>query len=366
MKKFVSNRTKNRAVVLSALVLTAGMLLGGCKKPAFLNKEDDSPLTVGMNAIAAGDFGLAMSTFGSAEGRAKDSSEEKLLKRGMGMAALGQNDYEKAIEYFEEALSISNGILKKVDVDISYYLAVAKYKSGDIEGAVNTYTAILELYPNEDNACYLRGKANLALGNKVDAVADYDRAIEINPKDYNHYVRICKDLSEAGYASDGTGYIKRALDSGDKLSDYQMGVFNYYLGDYSAARNNLEKAREGKEISEDMILYLGKTYEKLGDPGYAISLYENYILSNPQSAGCYVNIGLTKMTQRDYEGALEAFETGLATGNETYKQSLLFNRIVAYERLNDFATAKELCAEYVKEYPQDAKALRENQFLSTR
>lgn len=348
------------ALVGAALI---GLLLSGCDKPAFLNKEDNSPLTLGMNAIASGDYNGAMSQFNTASASEEDA---RLIKRGMGMAALGLGDYAGAQNYFKEALSLSNGILDDVDVDISYYLAAAKYKSGDIQGAADTYSAIINMYPKEDNACYLRGKANLALGNKDSAINDYDKAIELSPENYNHYVRICKDLREAGYESEGNTYIQKAMNSGSKLSDYQLGIFNYYLGDYTAARNNLENARNDKGENEDLILYLGKTYEKLGDPGYAISLYESFLSSDPNNAECYLSIGMAKMSMKDYEGALSSFDAGLALNDENCKQSLLYNEIVTYERLLDFENAKSLCAQYVAQYPDDEKAVRENQFLSTR
>lgn len=349
-----------RAVTVAAII---SILLVGCDKPSFLNKEDNSPLALGMKAVEEGDYNGAMSHFNSA---VNDDTNAKLIKRGMGMAALGLYDYEGAINYFKEALLLSNGIIDDVDIDISYYLAIAEYKSGDIDGAISTYSAIVNMYPKEDNAYYLRGKANLLLGNKDIAISDYDRAIELSPNNYNHYVRICKDLREAGYESEGNSYIEKAMNSHAKLSDYQLGIFNYYLGDYTAARNNLENARNSKDNSEDLILYLGRTYEQLGDPGYAISLYESYLSTNPGSALCYLSIGMAKMQQKDYEGALSSFDAGLATGDESCTQSLLYNRIITYERLLDFETAKSLCAEYVVRYPDDEKAARENQFLSTR
>ena len=345
-----------------SLVLT-GFCLTGCDKPALFNKEDDSPLTLAMKEIEAGNYNEAAALL---EAIPEGEEDERLVKRGLGMAHLEAHDYEKAKGCFEEALALSNGILNDLDVDISYYLAVAEYKSGNVQGAIDTYTAILSMYPKEDNACYLRGKAYLSMGDKSAAMADYDRAIELAPADYDHYVRICTDLSAAGYESEGKTYIEKAMNTSDKLSDYQQGIFNYYMGDYTSARNNLENARKDDESGEDLIIYLGRAYEKLGDLGYAISLYESYIAANPQSAGCYADLGLCRMAQADYEGALETFEAGLATGDETYRQILMYDQIVAYEKLLDFETAKTLCASYVNDYPDDEKALRENQFLSTR
>ena len=48
------------------------------------------------------------------------------------------------------------------------------------------------------------------------------------------------------------------------------------------------------------------------------------------------------------------------------RRSLLYNEIVAYEYKKDFVTAKSKITAYLELYPDDAEALRENEFLSTR
>ena len=68
----------------------------------------------------------------------------------------------------------------------------------------------------------------------------------------------------------------------------------------------------------------------------------------------------------NYSGALECFQAGKALGDQSVMQSLAFNEIVAYEYLGEFSRANELMQSYLKNYPDDADALRERDFLSTR
>ena len=49
-----------------------------------------------------------------------------------------------------------------------------------------------------------------------------------------------------------------------------------------------------------------------------------------------------------------------------YRQELSYNRIVAYENLGDFESAKKYMKEYLKAYPDDERAQREYEFLQTR
>ena len=69
-----------------------------------------------------------------------------------------------------------------------------------------------------------------------------------------------------------------------------------------------------------------------------------------------------RMESGEYQSALTAFEEGLALEDSAYTQSLMFNEIVAYEFLTDFRKANVLIGEYLKLYPDDEQAKREEVF----
>lgn len=342
------------------LILLACLLLCSCGAEA-----EKSQIDQGMDALEALDFAAAANCFDAALANGEDA---QLAYRGRGMAMLGLNRYPEAREAFEKALSQSNGRIHKIEYDISYYLAVAEVKNGDLQDAYDTYTAILALNEGDADAYYLRGKVSLSMGDLGNALQDYDQSIILAPTDYDGYIRICKDLTNAGYESEGKAYIQRAMNTDYRKSEYQMGVFNYYVGEYEEARTRFENSRGkgGKKDTKDLILYMGKTYEALGDLNYATALYTEYLASHPEETELFVQLGLTKMQLEDYEGALAAFEAGIAIGDVEYLQSLKFNEAVTYEYLLDFKKAAVLMKEYLDEYPNDEVAKREYEFLKTR
>jgi tetratricopeptide (TPR) repeat protein len=57
-----------------------------------------------------------------------------------------------------------------------------KTRKGDYEPALADYARALELEPKNALIYHYRGDANLAHGDFDGAIADYDRAIELNPK----------------------------------------------------------------------------------------------------------------------------------------------------------------------------------------
>ncbi len=295
----------------------------------------------------------------------EEKISDKLTYRAQGIESLGEGRSEDAENAFIRALSCSNGIVEQADIDISYYLAVAEFKSGDFEAAHSTADAIAAIRPDDDGVYFLRGKIELAEGNKEAALADFDKTVQLAPTNYDRFVGIYEELHAKGYDGEASAYLEKAISAGEKLSDYNKGVLEYYLGSYTDARNDLENARKSSS-GEDLTLYLGRTYEALGDDGYAMTLYEEYLRADSSAGRVYEQLATCRLNKGDYEGALDTIESGLSLGGGQAQQGMMFERIVAYERLYDFASAKKYMEEYLELYPDDDVARRESVFLSSR
>lgn len=352
------DKSINKIVISMVSAGLLGMLfLTGCNGDAEKPNYDK-----GVDALKNQSYQEALTFFNAAE---NEGVSNQLVYRGEGMANLGLAKYDDSIACFENALHESNGIVKKIDYDINFYLATALYKKGDLQGAYDTYSSIMQLDEKNATACYLRGKVCLDMDRIEDAKSDFVQSIDIDRSNPSLYINIHNDLLSHGYESEAKSYINLAIKNVNKPSKYDLGVFNYFLGDYTQARNYFEETKNIKSNPEG-IIYLAKTYMALGDDSYAISLYENFINNNPNSSEVYNELGNLKFNLKDYEGALAAYETGLKAEDVTYKQELMFNRIVAYEYLHNYNTAKTLMGEYLGMYPDDEVAIRENVFLSTR
>ena len=96
------------------------------------------------------------------------------------------------------------------------------------------------------------------------------------------------------------------------------------------------------------------------------SVYNNYIAKDNTNAEVYNQLGLCEMAKQDYTAALSAFQAGKEIRDNEIMQTLSFNEIVAYEYLGDYQRASVLLSNYLKAYPDDEKAKREQIFLSTR
>ena len=334
------------------------VLLTGCGEEKELTSYEQ-----GIKAIEQQNYSDALAYFKAAETDADENMQ--LVYRGEGMALLGLGQYDDSLDAFSLALAQSNGLIQKIDYDINFYMGVAEYKAGRLEDAANTYSSIIAVDKNNADAYYLRGKVYLDLDRENDAKDDFNTAITLDKDNSKLYINIYKDLVAHGLGGDAKGYINSGVASVSKPSAYELGIFNYYLEDYTQARNYFEESSETKK-TEEGIVYLAKTYEALDDASYAAALYEEYTANNKTAAIVYNELGLLKANNKDYAGALAAFEAGLQSEDVSCRQTLLFNRIVANEFLGNFDAAKTQMKEYVSLYPDDKTAVRENVFLSTR
>ena len=347
---------KNKRIWAAAAAISV-ILLSGCKAAG---KSEN--LNAGMEQIAALEYDNALASFEAARAAGEN---ERLISRGEGLAYMGKTMYDEAAQGFEEALAGSDGRIGDLDYDINYYLATAYYKQGDREKAIAVYDAITALREDEKDAYYLRGVLYTEQGNLDQAKEDFDRTIALDSADYDRLIEIYGVLDAGGYKETGQEYLQAAMDAGTKgMTNYEKGRICYYLEDYENARTYLEKARD--ESGYEAVLFLGKTYETLGDNNYAISVYNTYLESGEANPQVLNQLGLCKMQTGDYEGALAAFQSAMKIEDNGMMQILKMNEIIAYERLCDYKKATVLMESYLKTYPDDEAAQREYIFLQTR
>ena len=225
---------------------------------------------------------------------------------------------------------------------------------------------MLSLSPNNRDALYLRGCIRLKQGDYEAACADFERNIELAPEDMESLIAISEMLTRSGYPQLALEYLEDAMGRADSksMSDFDRGRICYFEGDYENARTYLEKSRDSG--NPETALFLGRTYEALGDYNLASSVYTSYLTGDTSNAEVYNQLGLCRMRQGMYEDALDSFEKGLQAEDTGCRQELMFNTVCAMEYLGRFAEAKERLEEYLSIYPEDETAQREYVFLKSR
>ncbi len=332
--------------------------LGGCgqKKTSYLDK--------GLSAVMEQDYRAAQENFTQALMAGED---EEQIYRGMGLAYMGQKDYARALGSFTRALGEAGIRPTDLEYDINYYMAICYYKLGEYDAAISCYDAIIGLMPKETRAYFLRGNMKLCLEDVDGAVGDFDKAIEINKKDYGLYIDVYEKMLQYGYTERAQQYLDVVLRVDSKeIAAYDKGRISYYGGQYEQACNYLEGARAESQADAELITLLGECYKLQGQYNYAAVVYGGYADEHQDAEICN-QLGLCYVEQGDYEQALLAFQKGKEIReNNTCMQTLKKNEIACYEYMHDYRTAAELLKEYMDTYGADDVLQKEYAFLTTR
>ena len=350
-------RYRIRTAKVGGIVLGIALMMGGCGK-----KTEDINLLAGMEQVEQYNFQQAIENF---ELALLNNEDAELSYRGQGIAYMGLGNYADAETAFLKSIEKAGNKLTSLEYDTNYYLASAYMKQGKYAQAEEIYSAIISLKKKEKDAYYLRACALLRQSKYEDAVADFEKAFDLDSNNLNLVTDAYVEMQAAGYGEQGKTYLQEFMQKKEKsLKDGEKGTIYYYLEDYESARKYLDDFIGKNDPKYSMLL--GQTYEKLDNMSYAAVVYQTYLDANEPNAALYNSLGICLMHQEKYDEAAETFQKGIDMGNSDYLQELRFNQIVANEYTGNFAQAKTMMQSYLQNYPDDAQAKKENEFLKTR
>ncbi len=294
-----------------------------------------------------------------------EREKEQAAFRQQGITLMQNGEYEKALEAFQSALDLSLGEVGEEEMDICFYKAETLYLMGDTQGAMDTYTAIIN-FNGDARAYFLRGNLYYSLDQEENALKDYAAALEKEKEDYNLYIGVYEALTAHGKEKEGQDYLNQALeiDSNSAYDKMQKGRINFLLGETETAISLLQEAIKGKEFSA--YYYLAEINQAMGDTAAAQENIKAYIASDDADSYNLCAAGKTMLESGNYDMAIECLEAAMKLEQIPNKQMVMKTLVIAYEQNKDFEAAKTLMEQYVNAYPEDEEAAREFTFLETR
>ena len=299
---------------------------------------------------------------------ASESKADRLNKfatRGKGLAYIQKQSYPDALTCFNSALEIKAE--SGWDVDILFYKANTLECMGYRSSAIDIYTEILAR--SKDNVKAYQSRGNLyRIEGKYDAAEeDYKKALSLSEGSYEAYIGLYTCYLSMGVPEQGADLLDKATRLPVKTDEdkYYLGQVHFYQENYKSAKIEMEYALDmgfheaGYFLGE--IALANKEYET------AIAYYEQYrqnsAVESPtvcnQEAVCYLALF-------EYGKAQEMLDIGLGVPGSAARQQLLRNQVALYEEKNELAKAYETLGEYLEDYPQDAEAAAEYNFLKKR
>ncbi|MEM6297243.1 MAG: tetratricopeptide repeat protein [Bacteroidota bacterium] len=185
------------------------------------------------------------------------------LRDNIGVLYSKLGDEEKALELYRQNLTTYEKLDQQENIASTYVnIGVSEGKMGELEVAQKSFSRALEIFKKENN---LKGLA-YAYGNLGDMA-----------------LKRMKIEEGLNYYQESEKYFKVVQDKkGIALSETQIGIAHYLLGDYKTADEYLSQgiklARqiEEKEIEKDALKYLSQNYEFQGQYQDALKYFRQY------------------------------------------------------------------------------------------
>ena len=181
-----------------------------------------------------------------------------------------------------------------------------------IENSINDFENSLRYtltQKKKAGAYYNLGTAKAALGLHKEALADFNKTIEINPAYYKVYVNRGNTLIALGNYKGAFSDLNIAVSKTppNPLILSSRAMARYALSDTTGAIKDLDLAIKTDPTFSDAFINMGIIKDDLKDYKGALNDYNKGLELNPGQAAAYSNRGVTKIKMGDIEGACEDF-----------------------------------------------------------
>jgi tetratricopeptide (TPR) repeat protein/S1-C subfamily serine protease len=279
-----------------------------------------------------------------------DSSDLNLLNEKAVILAT-QKQYPAAITIYSEIIS------KQPEAYAYSNRGAAKSALGNKQDAILDYNRAIALNPKYADAYHRRGLAKSDLGNKQDAILDYNQAIALNPKFVDAYYHRGIAKSALGNKQDAILDYNRAiaLNPRDTQAYNNRGAAKYALGNEQDAIVDFDRAIVLSSKNIEAYNNRGIAKSALGNKQAAILDYNRAIDINPKFTEAYNNRGIAKFDLGNKQGAIADYDRAitlnpkfaLAYNNRGKAKSALGNN---QEAIIDYDRAIALNPRYAEAY----------------
>lgn len=218
------------------------------------------------------------------------------------------HDRKGALAELDEAIRLAP------DAGLYRYRGTTRAAAGDRAGAIEDFTAALDLDPRDTAALIERALSYEAQRKHPQALADYDAAIAIKPDLARAYALRSYARARAEDAAGALADAERAvqLAPGESLSFEARASMRERAGDLAGASADLDRAldltpRSGLARARRGFLRLLR-----GDVGGAHADYEMDTRLRPEHARAHLDLGIVRALEGDRDGAIESLAKAVA------------------------------------------------------
>lgn len=156
---------------------------------------------------------------------------------------------------------------------------------GAYESAVASYNKALSLSPKDPTIYFSLGRIEVGKGDFAAAKSYFTKALELKSDYTDAAIAISQISVEEGKTEEAASFLERyaASNQNDPVAFYQLGLLKYSFGRYEDAALTLERAVILNPVYADAKFFLGLSYYKLGRNADALVQFEDVLSLNPSN-----------------------------------------------------------------------------------
>jgi protein O-mannosyl-transferase len=183
-------------------------------------------------------------------------------------------------------------------------LGVAFFEKGQLDDAVAQYQKALEINPNCVAAHYNLGNALFRKGQLDEAIAHFQKALEINPKDAEAHINLGNALLQKEQFDEAVGQFQQAVEINlnDAEAHYDLGNALFQKGQLEEAVGQFQKALEISPNSFATHYNLGVALFQKGELGEAITEFQEVLRLKPDFSPAQDSLAKVQALVRQREG----------------------------------------------------------------
>lgn len=207
-------------------------------------------------------------------------------------------------------------IVKKNPVNLAegYYAdGLRQFDAGNYKAAVTNFNKAIQLNPKQDKTYNNRGKAYFQMGEYENAIQDYDQAVQLNPQNAEVY-------NNRGLAYDGNGNSEKAIEDYTQAIKLKPDLADAYSnrakafkkqGNFQDALQDYNESIKRNPNQAAMYYDRGVSQSKLGQNRQAIADFTQAIRLDPKNAAAFNSRGVSYQALRNYPQAVSDFSQAI-------------------------------------------------------
>ena len=196
---------------------------------------------------------------------------------------------------------------------LNYFIKNTQYES-----ALKVAKDILVLDQSDSTSYQIVGKIYSLLNSPRQAIENFIRAIELNPKCNLNYISISQSFSAIGENEKGISYLEKGIKivGNDPLIFYNLGIIYQNNQNWDQAEVNFHKAIKLKPYFPDALNNLGNVYYKKMDYERSAYYIKRSIKQNNNSSMAFHNLANTQRSMGMYKEAIIFYKNALEINPE--------------------------------------------------